>query len=495
MQEVYTLLVIFAPAVAGSALALGVTRWAGQRSPGIEATAAATGGLLGYFLLAIYIRLCDTAGVQVFGSGFCIAMILIGLASTLAWFLLIFAARHWDAAATKAQTLRSKKRSFQHSTLILVTSIIVANTVLIAAISPVSSWDGLGLWVTWADFFLQFEIEADGYKGMTRAQSGAFPLSHPRHPPSVYHLSAFTGFLAQSADLIRGWLVPWSVIWFLGSIIVWGVVLEVSSSIYVATLSVFLYVTQPLLANHALLVGYADLWITITVTASAACLSLALYKGSPLFWAIGLFMASALLLLKNTGAIYAAALILPLGLVKLGLTPKNLAGVACVLGGAFATALTMGGFDISLHGQRLALIADHPLEIVFGGRALSLGGSPFSEVLGNTGWALLANQSFNTTFGIWCVGLACVPLARRYAGREVYSGLTYLCTVIGCILLAFMIPQLDPQYASVYATPQSDTGNSRFLMAIGPLTLLSLGFSIKTLVGLAARTSGVGATR
>ena len=55
----------------------------------------------------------------------------------------------------------------------------------------------------------------------------------------------------------------------------------------------------------------------------------------------------------------------------------------------------------------------------------------------------------------------------------------FLLGVATSLTLIFMVPQLVTHYSARFATPSSDLGLSRFLMAVGPIVLMTLGFVVR----------------
>ena len=101
---------------------------------------------------------------------------------------------------------------------------------------------------------------------------------------------------------------------------------------------------------------------------------------------------------------------------------------------------------------------------------------PVGQILFNDLWAFLVNQSFAL---VALVGLLTAVLAFDQISTlppDASQALKYLVLVTLMLLLIFLLPQVVTQYAERFAVPQSDLGNSRFLLGIGPVVLLTTAF-------------------
>ena len=459
-----------------------------RSDPGLIAVLAGIGGVLGYVALALFIRWRDAQGAQVFTPAL-LPTLWILTTFALACFIWVWAGRGHKATMPQSGLETDAQLPISAMFGVVFLAVLVGQTIVQVAISPVSSWDGLGLWTGWAEFFLKFELDPEGWRGRTRAELGAFPLKHPRHPPTVYHLSAFSGFALAKADLLRGWLVPWSVIWLCGAMTIWGFVRAVSGERWLGVVAAYLFLALPLLGNHAVLVGYADVWVAAAVTSTAALVALALHRRSWLLGVSGLLVATMPLLLKNTGIFYTAATVLPLIVVmSLQRSPRVFFALLAVLLG-LAVWLWSIGFDVSLAGQRYALVWGETSQLVFGSYTMAFSRYPLTEMVWNEFWALFVNQSFSLALMLGAVGAwLSVQTGASILSLNNRQSLVYLLLVALALLAVFMLPQLLAEsYAEGFAVPQSDTGNSRFLMAVGPVLVMTLAFWPKAVLPVATR--------
>lgn len=474
MPELAGFFIALSPALCGALMGLAVAAKYSREAPGISAVLLGAGGVLGYVMLALLIRWQDVRGTAVFSPilvqalwalMLCLAVTCVGL-----W-------RHSTAKLAVPEVAGGFRwaSSALRWALAFFLGLPVFSVFYQAAISPVSSWDALGLWTTWAEMFLEYEFDPDGYSGRTRAEHGAFSWSHPRHPPTGYHLVAFSGFAFNGSDLIRGWLIPWSAVWLCGAVVVWGAVRELSSSSHVALFSAYAYSALPLLENHAILVGYADFLNAILVTLAVACFSLALATGRRLMWLLAVVLTLSLMLFKNIGVLYVLTVTLPLVAVLLGRWSPLL------LVSLFAATLPMAvwlyfhGFNIDIAGIKVALINGDPGKVIFGGWTMAFDRYPILGVIRNDVWALFINGSFSVvgTFLVLALLMAMSPKSFDCSADR-HAFFYGLGAALGLVVV-FSLPQLITSYAESYAIPSSDLGNSRFLLSFGPVVIISLG--------------------
>ncbi len=480
MHELAGSLTALSPAFCGALMGLALAAKYSREAPGTTAVLSGAGGVFGYLLLALVIQWQDARGAVVFSPFLKQALWILMLC------LAVTCVRLWRNSTAKLAGLEvtgsaGSAASTLRWAMLFLFGLLVFSVLLQAAISPVSSWDGLGLWTTWADMLLEYEFDPEGYSGRTRAEHGAFSWRHPRHPPSLYYLVAFNGFAFNGSDLIRGWLIPWSAVWLCGAVVVWGAVRELSGSSHVALFSAYAYSALPLLENHAILVGYADFWNAILVTLAVACLSLALTGGSRLMWLFAVVATLSLTLLKNTGVLYVIAVTLPLVAVLLGRWSPLLLASLFIAILPLTAWFYFTGFNIQFTGFNFALIRGDAEQVIFGGWAMTFDRYPLWGIISNHAWAFFVNQSFSLVGTFWMLGLLVAMSLKTAACSTDRHALFYgLGAALGLIIV-FSLPQLITSYAENYAISSSDLGNSRFLLPVGPVVIISTGLLSKVL--------------
>lgn len=431
------------------------------------------GGVLGYLILAAIIGLLDALGIYVFTPWFLAGLLIAAVTASLILIVVMVKGRVASRGGFGLPQQGGPVLFFLAGSIL----ILIAHSLYQATFNPVSSWDALGMWVNWADWFLRFDLDIQDLRGFgSRVDHGAFAWQHPRHPPTVYYISAFTGYVLKDADLFRGWLVPWSVLWACGLAIIWGFVRYVSGCRILGTLAALAFCSLPLIENHTILVGYADLWTATVTLVSSALLALALFQRRTSLLVLGVLVALVPLGIKNTGLLYLMSLLIPLVIVVGLENNSRLVLILLAACGVGILWLVASGFDVELAGQRYSVAWGSPIQVTFGSRTMDFVAYPISGILHNQLWAIFVNGSFNVVavLGVvlavmFCRGQHQMPLHARLAVH-------YLLMCSFMMLLLFMVPQLATSYSANFAVPGSDLGNSRFIMGFGAPLLLSLGF-------------------
>ncbi|MDB3923129.1 hypothetical protein N9359_03405 [Luminiphilus sp.] len=353
----------------------------------------------------------------------------------------------------------------------VLSALMMAQIIFNSFFTPISSWDTLQTWAGWSIDFLAYESSGAGFGSS---------WSHPRHPPTVYHLMAFNGFAFSESTLLQGLLLPWLFAWICGGVVVFGFVLAISNSTTLSMASTYLYTSLPLLENHGMLLGYIDLLVAVSVAGATAMLAFSVHYRSLKFALFGMVFSSALLLLKNTAVLYISSMWIPLAIIYLGyVSQRNLVlGIALAL--LIGVWILVVGFDFTFAGARYALVVGSPSLVSFGGWTHEVNGLLVLEALWSQFWAFFIEQSFSTLMlgGVvilWARGQASADEAMRFT-----RGGDFVIAAGVFMLVAFTLPQMfSHDYYQNYAAPGLDTGNSRFLMAVGPVFVMMLAFVSK----------------
>lgn len=416
--------------------------------------AAGVGGFVAYLMLAALLYAGNLLGVTIFRPAY-----LTALAGVLAFSLLAVMrfAPFW---------LRFRTGHSLISTLPIL--LIVGVSLYHVAFAPVSSWDSLTMWVSHAHEYLQFDE--------SRSPGAAFESAHPRHPLTVVSIAAFSGHAASQGIAQLGPLSAWWFVWVSGAMALTGAVLTLSRSYWLACLAAYGYFSVPLLENHASLVGYADLWVTVNVTVAAALLTVGLSHVRVGYIVVGVLLAFAPLALKNTGILYSASLLLPLLAVLLRARFPRLLAILLVLGALAALWAFLQGFDFNVAGRRYALDWTGSGKIAFGGYTMSFTPFSFHRIFYNHLWAFFVNQSFTTVVGLGLCSAVWLLARRGELELNVSMPLQFLLGAAISLTTVFVLPQLVTSYAERFAVPSSDIGMSRFLLGVPPILLITLAF-------------------
>lgn len=447
------------------------------RYMGIDFIFAGAFGIAGYLVLAVGIGWLDALGIKVFTHHNVVGLVTLS-------FLVTFATVSYRGIdllgavkeKVKAQPAPGAERLFR-AVVGLLSAALVLSVLVNVAYSPVSAWDALGFWTTWAKHFLVFDSTSWVVDGASRALGDSYPDVHDRHPMTLIYVAAFNAFVTETLLSTKGWLLPWTYVWFCGLSCTVGIV-KLSSRTWTPTVvAAYLYLSLPLLENHAILVGYAEPWVASCVVASAAVIAAGIAHSSNSLVALGVSVAATPLLLKNTGILYFAALIAPLAYNFLRARWRKIHTFLFFTLTTLLAYFLQQGFLIEVMGTRYGIVHDKSSVIFFGGWVFELQIFPLSKVAFNQFVALFVNQTFSVVFLYMC--LASAIFFRGRASNSQCSDLMaarYLILVVVALLVVFLIPQLITDYSNLYAVPHADTGNSRFLLAAGSLLVLTIGF-------------------
>ena len=467
----FAVLIALSPGLIGSLFSAALARRFLPQRAGIISISLGAGGVLGYIALGVLIDCLDRLGHQSLTPQLITCLLLV-LFSTVAF---------WGSRIELSQIHRLAHRLLlatkigSDAVILFLVVVLFASlffTVLYSAVlNPVSGWDSLGLWTEWARIFLDFDAHGLAYRDALRAEGDAFPIRHPRHPMTIIYISAFSGYALQDS-LAAGWLVPWSYVWICGAIIIFGSGALISGNKIIGLIGAYLFCSTPLLTNHAILLGYADHWILVGMTAAVAMLmtSILAQSKSALCWGAALAMTP--MLMKNTGVLYATAILLPLSSVLV--SKRNRAQVIwfALLAMMVISSAVYFGFNLTVAGSQFALIPGRSIEVIFAGYTMEVGGYSLVDVLRNHFWAFFVNLSFSTIpiLGLFCV--CSMVMCRGHFDAKELKAARYLILVAISLIGVLMLPQLAPVYSAAYAEPESDKGMTRFLMPIAPTVIM-----------------------
>ncbi len=438
-------------------------RW--PRLSGWPFIASGIGGLLGFVFLGIAMSFADYLGISVLNDEFSVFLICSLLAVTG-----IYCAKHRRLLMRQATLRSSVLKSFGSMSWILIT-VCLANlaiglvVIVQGALLPLSSWDAMGAWSHIPFRYIQYDAFGEVLDGFSRADGAPFPGAHPRHPMTIFNIIAFSGFHMAGSERLAGWLLPWSIGWICGALVTYGWALSITQSAVSAGVASYVFCTIPLIENHAThALGYADLWVTLFLLCSVALSSLGLIERDKFLMFAGACLALIPIVIKNTGLLMTIPLLLALLVFVAGSSRSSRTLLRMYLFAAMGSLLCA-----SIALEVITADGTGVRKIAYGGWTFDLLAYPLNRIFQNQVWALLINASFSVLGCFFLLALILRTTAEKGSDDQMGRCSAFLlATVIG-LVTAFTIPQLIESYAVVYAEPSSDTGNSRFLMGIGPL--------------------------
>ena len=220
------------------------------------------------------------------------------------------------------------------------------------ALRPLYPWDAWMNWVPRAivwfehgslipfgapEAWLQASPDTDIYTLGNRAASD--------YPPGIPLLLLWHMLGASTTDHTLIYL-PWLLLPAALGLTLWGHLRACGLDRPFAAVAVYLLLSMPLPTTHAVLAGYADLWLGAAFALGAIALAQWQYSGNWRFAALALAMALLCAMLKNPGLGFAVLLVI--GVVLVALRPPL----------RWLTWLVMGGLALLLLGLLAGLNPD-----------------------------------------------------------------------------------------------------------------------------------------
>jgi hypothetical protein len=212
------------------------------------------------------------------------------------------------------------------------------------AVRPLFAWDAWMNWVPKAVVWFHHE-ELTPFvlppAWLATPDAEVYSLGNWRasgYPPGVPLMLLWTMLGAGTADHTLLYL-PWLVAPAAFALALWSRLREAGAGPILAMLSVYLFVSTPLVATHVMLVGYADLWLGLYFSLGVLAVE-ALQRRRRIGWGVlALAMAGGCAVMKTPGLVFGVLVAGLAGLVALALPARwwrrlvlaGLAGIAAIL--------------------------------------------------------------------------------------------------------------------------------------------------------------------
>lgn len=422
------------------------------QKPGYLALLLGVGGLLGTIGSALLTIMATWVGVSLLTPGPLIALGLIALASA------IRLAQLWSTPRTVPDGNTPKLGIIALASFALISAIAAINAWQVAWV-PTTSWDTLWSWAEIAKRFIE----------TTQAHSITGWVHNETHPSTIAIVSTWAATHLPNTAGIGASYFSWWLVWLSIVITVYGYTRALTDNRNASALTAAASASVPLLTNHALLGGYAEIFLAASVAGATALLALSLKEHNRGLALLGLILALSCIALKNTGFIFSGCVVLGY-LVCLAINhgfAKWLIGLTAVL------AVSAGLFVITAGEQ--------PPTFEIGSRQLTLKLTNAAFILRNE----LISLFYNASFSIAALLLIAPLMIFGSAGgpqKNIELASLLMPWLTSLILLGMLCASQLTDYGFLYAIPGNDTGNSRLslpliicaLLILGPLwTLLS----------------------
>ncbi|MFK7830544.1 MAG: hypothetical protein AB8B57_12275 [Congregibacter sp.] len=290
MIEPFVFIHVALPALFGAAIATCIFQSLNLNDLSILAIFLGTGSVLGNLLFALVAYVLSALGLNLFDGSLLLLMDSLAFASTAVLMCVTLRRR-------KPSSLRRPEISTALVSLPLALLLLAQLFVILGR--PMTGWDSIDFWLPTASQLINPD-EITANSGET--------LRH-RHPLTAAFIAARDGTVASASEHYAGMLLSWWVCLVSMAVIASGTVAHFSKSGRIGLLAGYATMSAPLLENHGLIAGYAELWIAALLVSSCAFFMLYFRWRSIVFLAIGVGISSIAIFLKNTGVMYSCALV------------------------------------------------------------------------------------------------------------------------------------------------------------------------------------------
>jgi hypothetical protein len=321
----------------------------------------AHGYLLGYVICTLLLRLWDFAGwpwqfwdianVMLVGCMPLAGIIILNKFSTIV-------PGHSGNKSAAPDNIKSRRTLYTYLGICLLVALIAMRFYFIAAealVRPIFAWDA---WYSWTPMTIQF---FDG--GSLQAPMTTINPSHGIFA-NLAHLWSFLA-AGTTQQTLTG--LPWVTTAVAITIGVYGLLREASISLLGSLLGCYIVISMPFFDIHSMLVGYADIWLTLAFFLGLHC-CLKLQRRASLASTLSiLFYAIVCISIKQSGFGLAFILFLAAGHVQLSKKRRGVAIVPLLTLLAIAVILwlpgsnlylqfnTMGGKEFLLSSDRIVV--------------------------------------------------------------------------------------------------------------------------------------------
>ena len=425
------LLVGLTPWIAGGLLGLLLSR---KYCPAVRLLVALSFALLAQEALAILGLVLASFGINIFSTT-TVVLLLVAIA-VLGWL-------------NRPQRLKATIAvRFAPAVFLCLFSCLFIFLSFVAFTLPASGWDTLWHWAPISVELLQTQTQEPP---ISWHYSGT-------HPATVAAISAWWAAWYPGGEWTIGF-GAWILCWISASVAVGSYVYATCRNLTISLFAAYIVASMPLLENHALQGGYAEIFIVCHVVISAALLNIGAKKRDKFLLALGLLVATGTIALKNIGWLYGLAVIVGLIISHYRLfTPLVQTLALAVIAFIF--------IGISQH--------DENIQFFFGNRTLSLEMTNTGQIFTNQIYALFVNSSFSIAPLLFFTALGLSWTAS--GGQQNYSELPL---VAAAFTLGFLTLSQFTDYGFLYALPQSDTGNSRLSIPFAAMSIMTIPYIVE----------------
>ena len=341
-----------------------------------------------------------------------------------------------------------------HMAFVLVLALLWGN-------QPIFGWDALKFWMPAAVDL----IEVGSSQDIGWESAKAFQHRHMATIPSI--LSWTTWVFERFSQHLLTFNIGFHFAFFLAVFAAhhWRAVTGKNSFSIIGAAAVL---TLPLMENHILISGYAEIWLACYLTAAATAGVLFLEKRTRRNLLFFLGLTSSIALLKNIGFIFAMTLGISMCLIRLNEheAERNVS----VIYGAKVSALGYASLLVVLIALCITVFNFQGAEYDLAGRVLKLQLNNPLEVMAFQANALIFNSSYSLLVFLFLISASLWLRWKKESQSHSSQDLLFFTTA--SLYLIYFLGQIFTDYIYFYSSPNNDTSGSRLFLPIAALAMM-----------------------
>lgn len=455
---------VIAPSVFGACIVSAPLLFYRASYPGLRVAYIFIGALLGQLWLGPFLQGIDVLGLPFHVILICIFLLAVSIAFYLLRLILKRRATYYSHAKHSLTTLcqfdlrvrRPSRVFFCFGAIVLVLS-----QLYVASVVPAFSWDGLSLWTRFTKLMAVH---------MANMQlSDGFSLWWNKHPPSLIYFSGYSSYWNEVVGFEGHGYLQWPFAFF-ATVGIAVYASRLAANGYLNGLVPFFAIaimSTPLIENHVLISGYSELFVGVALTTGFFSLFFYLRSRNISFLMLGIIASASCIFFRNTGIFYFCCFCAGLLSVLATANRKAFLVFVAIFTSAVTGVVLFGAAVPGVPGDYGALSIDFAqFKLTFAGYTLTLEPQSIFSVARNQIYSLFLNQSF----GVLAVASVFILLPVSFERSTLVSHDVVLFAraimVFMVVSLGLLIVSQFTSYGYQHATPNNDTGNSRFAVPV-----------------------------
>lgn len=326
---------------------------------------------------------------------------------------------------------------------------------------PVFGWDALKFWMPAAVDLIEVGSQPD--RGWESAK--AFQHRHMATVPAIYAWSAWV--FERFSQHLMTFNIGLHFAFFLAVFAAyhWR---SATGKLSFSVLGAAALLTLPLMENHVLISGYAEIWLACYLAAAATAGVVYLEESTRRNLLLFVSLTSSLALLKNIGFIFALSLGISMCLIKLKAQQAQI--TINIARSAKARALGYTSLFTLLLALCITVFNSQGVEYDLAGRVLKLQLNNPLEVLAFQANALIFNSSYSLLVFLFLISLCLWVRQKKETKLNNPQDLLFFTTI--SLYLMYSFGQIFTDYIYFYSSPNRDTSGSRLFLPIAALAMM-----------------------